>query len=389
MPFRPWPVLALLCLATLAHAEEPPLLTIGSTAPALDVEHWFATEMADGGPITTYEPGKVYITEFWATWCGPCVASIPHIHELQAEYADSGLTVVSVTKEDTETVEDFFARDQMGFDGDPEEQPTYGELMKAYRVAADPDGSTSDDYMKAAAQMGIPTAFLIGKTGQIEWIGHPMAIDEPLAEVVADAWDREAFAKEFRPKQELDRLNQQVILAVRGGDYDKARGFAEKMLVDDASDDSRAMGRQLLQTIDRIEAMAVIREDPDKAVAAFEKLLEIADGNPQAILQITAGISRLPESGVELREDLLQAAADAAEATIDEDDPDGRVYDTLAHLYHAMGKLDEAIAHQERAVAAFEESGNPQLKEMVGAYLDELRAEKTGEAMAEEPAAGQ
>ena len=51
--------------------------------------------------------------------------------------------------------------------------------------------------MRAAGQSGIPTAFIVGKTGQVEWIGHPMTMDEPLAQVVAGDWDRAAAKAEF------------------------------------------------------------------------------------------------------------------------------------------------------------------------------------------------
>ena len=58
--------------------------------------------------------------------------------------------------------------------------------------------------MQAAGQNGIPTAFLVGKTGLIEWIGHPMTMDKPLAQVVAGDWDRSAFAEQFIAKQKMD-----------------------------------------------------------------------------------------------------------------------------------------------------------------------------------------
>ena len=38
--------------------------------------------------------GKIVVVDYWATWCGPCIASIPHNNEVAKEYADKGVVVV-------------------------------------------------------------------------------------------------------------------------------------------------------------------------------------------------------------------------------------------------------------------------------------------------------
>src|SRR6478735_4808346 len=45
-------------------------------------------EWIQGSAPTAWEPGKLYLIECWATWCGPCVAAIPHVNELHRKYAD-------------------------------------------------------------------------------------------------------------------------------------------------------------------------------------------------------------------------------------------------------------------------------------------------------------
>src|SRR5207248_2345586 len=70
-------------------ADKPATLKVGDAAPALSKGKWLK-----GEPVKAFEPGKVYVIECWATWCGPCVAAIPHVTELQHKYAKDGLVVI-------------------------------------------------------------------------------------------------------------------------------------------------------------------------------------------------------------------------------------------------------------------------------------------------------
>ena len=110
-------------------AEEN-LLTIGSVAPPLDIEHWLSDGHGKFGEVTNFESGKVYVVEFWATWCGPCVASMPHLAELQESFADQDVQIISVSNEDLDTVNSMLSRNYKGPDDDG--PSTYGELTSAY-----------------------------------------------------------------------------------------------------------------------------------------------------------------------------------------------------------------------------------------------------------------
>src|SRR5262245_39165459 len=56
-------------------------LKVGDPAPPLKATKWL-----QGEEVKEFAAGKVYVIEFWATWCGPCIVMMPHMGEMQAEY---------------------------------------------------------------------------------------------------------------------------------------------------------------------------------------------------------------------------------------------------------------------------------------------------------------
>ncbi|MGA2497971.1 MAG: TlpA disulfide reductase family protein [Tepidisphaeraceae bacterium] len=164
--------LAMLLGSTMAvrAAEQEPKLKAGDPAPKLDVAKW-----VKGDPVKELEKDRIYVVEFWATWCPPCRASIPHMTQLQKKYADKGVTMIGQNLgEGEKKVEPFVT--QMGDKMD-------------YRVAIDKDGAMGKTWFKAAGQAGIPCAFIVDKAGMIAWIGHPMTMDKVLEQVVAGTYD--------------------------------------------------------------------------------------------------------------------------------------------------------------------------------------------------------
>ncbi len=66
---------------------------IGKPAAPLAVDAW-----VNGKPLEDADlKGKVVLLDFWAVWCGPCIATFPHLREWQEAYADKGLVIIGLT----------------------------------------------------------------------------------------------------------------------------------------------------------------------------------------------------------------------------------------------------------------------------------------------------
>ena len=101
--------------------------------------------------------GKVAVVEFWATWCPPCRASIPHLNALNKKFKDKGVAIIGISDETKDVVAKFREK-----------------LPMEYTVALDAGGKFAEQF----GISGIPHAFIVGKDGKIVWQGHPMQMKE-------------------------------------------------------------------------------------------------------------------------------------------------------------------------------------------------------------------
>lgn len=187
---RPLALLGLAALATSSFAD----INIGSRAPALKATY------VKGARVDLSR--GLHVVEFWATWCGPCKMTIPHLTEMARKYRGrvdfTGVSVMEDGPNQVGKVKSFVSAmgSQMG-----------------YNVACD-GASTfmNENWMNAAGRGSIPTAFLV-KDGQILWIGHPMdALDTRIDQALAGRYDLRAAAREDQQKNgaEVAQFRQQM-----------------------------------------------------------------------------------------------------------------------------------------------------------------------------------
>jgi thiol-disulfide isomerase/thioredoxin len=143
----------------------------------------FSLDRLDGKVITSKAlKGKVVVLDFWASWCAPCIASMPAIAKLQRDYGSKGLVVLGVTLDDDNAkLKAFLARRSPGVTvvkPTPSFNRDFGTLLhlKGDRLV------TSDKLIQA----NLPTWILIDRKGRLAAV-HPSSSQEKqmLAEAAA------------------------------------------------------------------------------------------------------------------------------------------------------------------------------------------------------------
>ena len=325
-----------LALAAL-FAAAAPAADIGEKAPSLKgVKQWIngaAVEPAEGDGKT------IYVVEFWATWCGPCRMTVPHLNKLQERLKDRGVAIVGVTTEDEATA-----------------RPFINELKMSYLVALDTDKTTEETWMKDVE--GIPHAFVVGKDGQILWTGHPMdGLDAVLDDVLEGRYDP--------AKIKARRDNEaQLMQFLQSGDFPKAGQALDRLLADDPKNMelSQMKAGLLFQTGD----LAGLKAHYQGMLKTFE---DSADNLNQLAWMLVAP-SPMPLAA----RDIGVAWAAARRAAVLSERKDPSILDTLGLVMFNLGLIDAAIATQEEAIGKAADAGErTELQRTLDYYKDAKR----------------
>jgi thiol-disulfide isomerase/thioredoxin len=213
-------------------SAEPVKLNIGDAAPKLKF-----SKQLQGKPVTEIKEDKIYVVEFWATWCGPCIMAMPHLSKLAEKYSNThvfiGCNVMEKVgdkpyESSTAKVTHFVQKQK--------------ELKRmTYNVIMDNNAQDMNkNWLEAAGVEGIPSSFVIQK-GKIAWIGHPDGLDEILSGIADGSYDVDKAKAEFDKQQaeglafqkKVEDNRARIAKAEAEKDYTKALQAVDEAMASD------------------------------------------------------------------------------------------------------------------------------------------------------------
>ncbi|MBB5350777.1 thiol-disulfide isomerase/thioredoxin [Haloferula luteola] len=316
------PLLALwsLCLIPAGLAQK-----VGDsvTPDALQKADW-----VQGEAPTAWEPGKLYLIECWATWCGPCIAAIPHVDELFDKYASQGLRVIgmNVWEDGREKVAKFVA--------------DKGEGM-SYPVAyTGRNGAFETDWLKPAEVRGIPHGFLV-RDGKVIGMGHPSGFtDEVIGTLLKGGDAAQAALDELQAKAQ----QQQAVAAARAA-WSEASKAQDPVAMKAAADQLEAASPGDLY-------LPLLRNETLIAAKDFDSLEKrIEEWGPEDSLRplILTSLARSIEQVEDLPESTSTKLIAAYEAMVSEQGNSANHSMLLARLKWKAGDEDAAKEDAARA----------------------------------------
>lgn len=131
--------------------------------PSASVEGWVNT---NSPPTTADLKGKWVLVDHWATWCGPCIQSMPEMVQLNREWKPRGVFIIGITPETSEAV------------------PAIEKVIESFPGFEWPVAYGGEQAQQLAGISAYPTVQLYSPDGKLAWEGHPVELRQALNEHV-------------------------------------------------------------------------------------------------------------------------------------------------------------------------------------------------------------
>jgi hypothetical protein len=361
-------------------------LKIGQQAPAIDAEHWLTDNNGLLPEFNEFEKGNVYVLHFFLTDNDYTTSLLPSLVKLQSKFVGQKLHVIAVSVEGQDAVESFMDGDlskSVKKDDEFKSLETQFDLVANISTIADPDRSIWNDYQEQSGRTSF-SAFIIGRKGEIEWIGSPDEIEKPLTQVVQGTWDRKAVAEALAAEQKknIDKMMAATRFAkwqqeqVEGREELDLEGLKE-MLADGFADPKNESFKVLIQRA-RLEIMKLSMDS--KLAEVMTSFTDLVDDPAEGttLNNIAWEIYELYEAGrVDKKSKEMIAAKYMAEKAVKLDPDSGAINDTIAHFVYLIdGDIDKAIEYQKKAIANAEGGRTEDLQPFLDFLLKEKKTGK-------------
>jgi len=328
--------------------ENPVTLKIGDLAPPLKATRWL-----QGEEVKTLEPGKIYVVEFWATWCWPCIGSVPLLSEIQATYQDKGVTVIGYSAKDpnnTEAQVTKFVKKR--------------EPHLKYTVAYSDDRDTYDAWVTAAGKNGAGWLFVVDGTGKIVCIGTPVHLHLVLPKLIDGTWKGD---KDSANLDEIDKEVTKIFQVLGGADTQTSLKALQEF---DAKHPELSKLPYFLGP--RLKLLIQAGKDAEARKLAEENVARaLKQHDPYALREVSRTITAEKATA---DKELLMWALQAARAelkVVGENDANALM--NLADVFLAMGDKDQAKEFGHKAIEAADLPGLRHFYEQRVKAFDEAR----------------
>jgi thiol-disulfide isomerase/thioredoxin len=318
---------------------------VGDPSPVIPDIRWVG-----GDEIRAWEPGHVYVVDFWATWCPPCIKGLRHLQTLHEELSGRNVHIVAIAVWPNPASK-------------PPEDVLAGMPELGFSLAIDRADAAANAFLTSTRSSGLPNTMIVDRQGRLAWVGAPsMGFEAALRSVIAGTWDMDKNRQADRVRHQADVFIGKAAQAERSGEFHTAIDLIERAVAVDPARFSIYRGWQYEIALVRLEDGEQAREIADRLVSGPQ-----GDDHYALFILATRIVINYGETPEELRD--LDLALRCAEGAI-HNNPKAE-YDYLALLanVHALREEYGAAAEAQRtALEVVPESGKASAEQTLEEY---------------------